>query len=111
MSRAAPILQSPSWWSRTHRAEEDFLVAYFCMEFGLDETLPIYSGGLGVLAGDHLKAASDLGIPLVGVGLLYRDGYFRQRLDESGRQVEHAQPFDPEGPGLVGEGVTGGIEL
>ena len=54
------------------------LVAYFSAEFGLTEVLPIYAGGLGVLAGDHLKSASDLGLPLVGVGLFYREGYFRQ---------------------------------
>ena len=56
-------------------------MAYFSAEFGLHESLPIYSGGLGVLAGDHLKSASDLGIPLIGVGLLYAQGYFRQTLD------------------------------
>ena len=59
-------------------------VAYFSAEFGLHESLPIYSGGLGILAGDHIKAASDLGIPLVGVGLYYDQGYFRQRLDRDG---------------------------
>src|SRR5579872_4183547 len=63
-------------------------VAYFSMEFGLTECLPIYSGGLGVLAGDHLKSASDLGVPLVGVGLLYQQGYFRQRLNADGWQQE-----------------------
>ncbi len=63
-------------------------VAYFSMEFGLHESLPIYSGGLGVLAGDHLKSASDLGVPLVGVGLLYNQGYFRQSLDNDGMQQE-----------------------
>ena len=63
-------------------------VAYFSAEFGLHESLPIYSGGLGVLAGDHIKSASDLGIPLVGVGLFYGQGYFRQRLDENGWQQE-----------------------
>ena len=63
-------------------------VAYFSAEFGLTESLRIYSGGLGVLAGDHLKAASDLGIPLVGVGLLYREGYFRQALNADGWQIE-----------------------
>ncbi len=63
-------------------------VAYFSAEFGLHESLPIYSGGLGVLAGDHLKSASDLGIPLIGVGLLYAQGYFRQTLDSSGWQQE-----------------------
>ena len=63
-------------------------VCYFSAEFGLHESLPIYSGGLGVLAGDHLKSASDLGIPLVGVGLLYAQGYFRQTLDMNGWQQE-----------------------
>ena len=63
-------------------------VAYFSAEFGLHESIPIYSGGLGVLAGDHIKSASDLGIPLVGVGLFYSQGYFRQRLDEYGWQHE-----------------------
>jgi len=110
MSRAEPIVQTPPWWSRSHGGEEDFLVAYFCLEFGLDESLPIYSGGLGVLAGDHLKAASDLGVPLVAVGLLYRDGYFRQRLDETGRQAEAPQPVDPEELGLKRE-TTIAVEL
>jgi starch phosphorylase len=77
-----------TWWTQSERPDE-FLVAYFSAEFGLDESLPIYSGGLGVLAGDHLKAASELGVPLVGIGLFYRRGYFRQRLDADDRQVEH----------------------
>src|ERR1700736_841357 len=64
------------------------LMAYFSLEFGLTEALPIYSGGLGVLAGDHLKAANDLGLPLVGVGLLYRQGFGRQRIDDQGNQYE-----------------------
>ena len=110
MSRAEPIVQTPSWWSRSHGGEEDLLVAYFCLEFGLDESLPIYSGGLGVLAGDHLKSASDLGVPLVGVGLLYREGYFRQRLDETGRQAEAPQPVEPEALGLRRE-ATVTVEL
>ena len=63
-------------------------VAYFSAEFGVHESLPIYSGGLGVLAGDHIKSASDLGIPLVGIGLFYGQGYFRQRLDSDGWQQE-----------------------
>jgi starch phosphorylase len=62
------------------------LVSYFCAEFGFHESLPIYSGGLGILAGDHCKAASDLGLPFVGVGLLYRQGYFLQHIDEAGHQ-------------------------
>ncbi len=64
-------------------------VAYFCAEFGLHESLPIYSGGLGILAGDHLKSASDLALPMVGVGLLYRQGYFRQRLNRQGWQEDY----------------------
>jgi starch phosphorylase len=83
-----------TWWERR---DEDtaFGVAYFSLEFGLDESLPIYSGGLGVLAGDHLKSASDLGVPLVGVGLFYREGYFRQQLDESDWQGERYAENDP----------------
>src|SRR6266852_5535119 len=87
LARTEAELQRSTWWER--RAEDArFTVAYFSSEFGLDESLPIYSGGLGVLAGDHLKSASDLGVPLVGVGLFYREGYFRQELDES-RSEEH----------------------
>lgn len=70
-------------------------VAYFSAEFGLHESLPIYSGGLGVLAGDHMKAASDLGVPIIGVGLLYMKGYFRQSLDAGGRQHERYVPANP----------------
>jgi starch phosphorylase len=70
------------------------LVAYFCAEFGLHESMPIYSGGLGILAGDHCKAASDLGIPFVAVGLMYRQGYFTQTIDASGHQVAHYHPID-----------------
>jgi glycogen phosphorylase len=69
-------------------------VAYFSAEFGLHESMPIYSGGLGVLAGDHIKSASDLGIPLIGVGLFYGQGYFRQRLDRNGWQREEYFPTD-----------------
>ena len=89
-------LSAPTWWDREHAAETDALVAYFSAEFGVDETLPLYSGGLGVLAGDHLKSASELGVPLVGVGLLYRGGYFRQDVDESGWQIERYPEYDPE---------------
>ncbi|GGK70068.1 alpha-glucan family phosphorylase [Nocardia camponoti] len=72
-------------------------IAYFSMEFGVTEVLPNYSGGLGILAGDHLKAASDLGLPLIGVGLLYRSGYFRQSLSADGWQLEHYPALDPQG--------------
>ncbi|MCS7293211.1 MAG: alpha-glucan family phosphorylase [Gloeomargarita sp. SKYBB_i_bin120] len=64
-------------------------VAYFCAEFGIHESLPLYAGGLGVLAGDHLKSASDMGLPMVGIGLLYRQGYFRQRLNRQGWQEDY----------------------
>jgi len=80
-------LDLPTWWDE-QALGGDFLVAYFSMEFALDESLPVYSGGLGVLAGDHLKSASELGVPLVGVGLFYERGYFRQALDETGWQRE-----------------------
>ena len=72
----------------------DFPIAYFSLEFGVTECLPIYSGGLGLLAGDHLKSASDLNLPLVGVGLMYREGYFSQRLTEEGWQQEYYCPTE-----------------
>jgi starch phosphorylase len=91
-------------------------VAYFSAEFGLHESIPVYSGGLGVLAGDHIKSASDLGIPLVGIGLFYGQGYFRQRLDKNGwQQEEYLQtdvtqmPMEPA-IGAKGEPVTVQIE-
>ena len=69
-------------------------VVYFSAEFGLHESLPIYSGGLGMLAGDHLKSASDMGIPLIGIGLLYQQGYFTQRLNKDGWQEEDYTDLD-----------------
>lgn len=75
-----------TWTSQNHPELNGRPIAYFSMEFGLHETLPIYSGGLGVLAGDHLKEASDLGLPLVGVGFMYAQGYFSQRITEDGWQ-------------------------
>jgi glycogen phosphorylase len=93
--RLQEYLHSSRTWGAIHagvlRARP---VAYFSAEFGLHESVPIYSGGLGVLAGDHLKSASDLGIPLVGVGLFYDQGYFRQRLDRSGWQSEEYLDVD-----------------
>lgn len=84
-----------TWFDRVHPGKrEEMLVAYFSAEFGVSEALPIYSGGLGVLAGDHLKATSDLGVPLVGVGLLYARGYFRQSLSPDGWQQEHYPRYD-----------------
>jgi glycogen phosphorylase len=75
-----------TWTHSTHPELQGKPIAYFSMEFGLHETLPIYSGGLGVLAGDHLKEASDLGLPLLGVGFMYMQGYFSQRITEDGWQ-------------------------
>ncbi len=114
--RRAAVTADPAWTARAgalaeglreylgsarspqaHRLEERYggrPVAYFSAEFGLHESLPIYSGGLGLLAGDHLKAASDLGLPLLGVGLRYRQGYFRQGLDLSGWQTESYSDLD-----------------
>jgi glycogen phosphorylase len=79
------------WFQQRHAADLDGPIAYFCAEYGFHESLGIYSGGLGVLAGDHMKTASDMALPLVGVGLMYRKGYFRQTIDADGHQ-EHAYP-------------------
>ena len=81
-------LRAPEVWYAGERERDRPLTAYFSAEFGLTESLRIYSGGLGVLAGDHLKSSSDLGIPLVAVGLFYREGYFKQHLDAGGGQRE-----------------------
>ncbi len=75
-----------TWFNKKYPENKSDLIAYFSAEYGLDETLPIYSGGLGILSGDHLKSASDLGLPLVAVGLLYKNGYFHQKIDEYGNQ-------------------------
>lgn len=92
-------LDSGRWFQRTvpgaQGSGEGSSIAYFSMEFGISPTLPIYSGGLGILAGDHLKSASDLGVPLVGIGLLYQWGYFSQSLDRSGWQQEDYRHNDP----------------
>lgn len=85
----------PSWFERTHGNSPLTSVAYFSMEFGLSEALPIYSGGLGNVAGDQLKAANDLGVPVVGLGLLYQQGYFRQFIDSDGRQTALNPYNDP----------------
>ena len=81
-------LGQPGWYGETHADAGLKGIAYFSMEFGLGEALPLYAGGLGILAGDYLKAASDLGVPVIGVGLLYQEGYFRQTLDASGWQQD-----------------------
>jgi glycogen phosphorylase len=82
---------SEHWFQRRHAPSLDGPIAYFCAEYGFYESLGIYSGGLGVLAGDHTKTASDMALPFIGVGLLYRKGYFRQTIDADGHQ-EHAYP-------------------
>jgi len=87
-------MKKPSWFQQAY-PESSLTVAYFSMEFGLSEALPLYSGGLGILAGDYMKTASDLGIPAIGIGLLYQQGYFRQVLDIAGSQVEFYPYNDP----------------
>lgn len=100
-----------------HMNPEQDLVAYFCLEFGFHESFPIYSGGLGILAGDHCKAASDLGLPFVAVGLLYRQGYFQQTINAEGTQLAHYRQTDfadlPIVPavGAKGEALRVHVEL
>ncbi|TWT45649.1 Glycogen phosphorylase [Phycisphaerae bacterium RAS1] len=86
-----------TWFDEHYPQEKGSIIAYFSLEFGLHESIPIYSGGLGILAGDHLKSASDLGIPLAAVGLMYRQGYFQQQLTEDGWQLESYPPHDFHG--------------
>jgi starch phosphorylase len=90
-----------TWFARAHPELGAHPVAYFCAEFGLHSTVPIYSGGLGVLAGDHCKSASDLGVPLVAVGPFYQKGYNDQRLNLSGWQEDSDEEFDVESTPLV----------
>ena len=92
-------LSRPMWYQQRVAAGEELPtgIAYFSMEFGVAEVLPNYSGGLGILAGDHLKSASDLGLPLIAVGLWYRSGYFRQSLTADGWQHENYPALDPQG--------------
>ena len=80
------ISSKNTWFSKKYPNAKNDLIAYFSAEYGIDEILPIYSGGLGILSGDHLKSASDLGIPLVGIGLLYKNGYFHQVINWEGKQ-------------------------
>jgi starch phosphorylase len=88
-------LSTPRWYQSLEDVPAS--IAYFSPEFGITEVLPQYSGGLGILAGDHLKAASDLGVPILAVGLLYRAGYFKQSLNAEGWQQERYPPLDPHG--------------
>lgn len=88
--------QAPAWFQQTYPQSPLRCVAYFSMEFMLGEALPIYSGGLGNVAGDQLKAAGDLGVPVIGIGLLYQQGYFRQILDNDGAQ-QALYPYNDPG--------------
>jgi starch phosphorylase len=102
------VADSQTWYLKHPHTDPEFLVAYFSMEYGIHHTLPNYSGGLGVLAGDHIKSATDLGVPLVAVGLLYREGYFHQEIDEFGNQRANYVPLEweslPISPALGSEG-------
>jgi starch phosphorylase len=89
------LVSEDTWFRRAFPELGEEPIAYFCAEFGLHSSIPIYSGGLGVLAGDHCKSASDLGVPLVAVGLLYSKGYFDQRLSTHGWQESSEEQFDP----------------
>src|SRR6266550_6877040 len=82
------------WFHRRHARDLKGPIAYFCAEYGLHESMGIYSGGLGVLAGDHMKSASDMALPFIGVGLLYRQGYFRQSIDADGHQEHNYPDYD-----------------
>ena len=86
----------PSWFQTAHPKSNLTTVACFSMEFMLSDALPIFSGGLGNVAGDHLKAADDLGVPVIGIGLLYQQGYFRQHIDAEGNQIA-LRPFNEPG--------------
>jgi glycogen phosphorylase len=107
--------RAATWFQKTHSDSPLTAVAYFSMEFGLSEALPIYSGGLGNVAGDQLKAGSDLGVPIVGVGLLYQQGFFRQAIDHEGNQRDlyPINPFSwlPITPMRDGEGELLRVEL
>ena len=86
--------KTDTYFAKNYPEHKDDIIAYFSAEYGLDETMPIYSGGLGVLSGDHMKTASDIGMPYVGIGLLYKEGYFEQRIDGYGNQVTKYSKID-----------------
>ena len=83
-----------TWFSKKYAGNKNDLIAYFSAEYGLDEIIPIYSGGLGILSGDHLKSASDLGLPFVAIGLLYKNGYFHQKINSRGEQCSEYHNID-----------------
>ncbi len=109
-ARLDAATQEPRWF-QGRAGSPLHLVAYFSPEFGISETLPQYSGGLGILAGDHLKATSDLGVPLVAIGLLYAEGYFRQRLNADGYQEERFPRLDTSGLALTDTGVQVEVDI
>jgi len=90
------MTRKDTWYDKNFKDKKDFRVAYFSAEFGVHESVPVYSGGLGILAGDHCKSASDLGIPLIGVGMMYKQGYFIQRIDGEGKQQNIYPTYDFE---------------
>ena len=102
---------SANRWYQGLGADAPRGIAYFSMEYGITQVLPQYSGGLGILAGDHLKTASDLGIPIVGIGLLYRAGYFVQGLSRDGWQTERYPGLDPNGLPITPTDITVGVAL
>jgi starch phosphorylase len=112
-------LRAPTWHARTHVKEgaggrggkAKGVLAYFCMEYAIHESLPIYAGGLGVLAGDHLKSASDLGLPFVAIGVYWKKGYTRQRINAAGRQQDEFRTLRPEDTPLVEVTARGGRPL
>jgi starch phosphorylase len=105
-------LETDRWFQNREPSSPLRNVAYFSPEFGIAEALPQYSGGLGVLAGDHLKAASGLGVPLTGIGLFYRQGYFRQELNADGWQQERYPVLDPHAMALsLVDGIRIGVDL
>ena len=83
-----------TWFNKNYPNSKNDLISYFSAEYGLDEILPIYSGGLGILSGDHLKSASDLGLHFVAVGLLYKNGYFHQKINSYGEQLSEYHNID-----------------
>ncbi len=104
-------MTAPTYFQQTYPTQQELRVAYFSMEFGIHESVPVYSGGLGVLAGDHLKSASDLGLPLVGVSLMFREGYFRQYLNSEGWQQERYPENDFFNLPLIAETDAAGAPI
>jgi len=96
MEQFERYMNPDSTWFSMNYPRWDKPIVYLCMEYGITRSLPIYSGGLGILAGDHVKTASDLGLPFIAIGLLYKHGYFRQEIDENGKQVEVFPEYRPE---------------